>query len=220
MTAQVGDTLYSPAAQKAILRRQLRATRMRLTPAQCRGAARRITLRLLRLLPSLRPGGVLALYLSAGSEVPTDALCRSLLRRGWRLAVPHIQSAGRMHFVRMNPHSRTRPAPHRTRQLAGRQVRLPRRALGLMLLPVLGFDAQGRRLGAGGGYYDRYLAARPGRRRPRLIGLAYACQQTVALPQEAWDQPLDLLCSERRLHRIPSTRRLSDLGNGREGLPL
>ena len=45
----------------------------------------------------------------------------------------------------------------------------------VLLVPCLGFDAQRYRLGYGGGYYDRTLAAQP---RPLTVGIAYACQQT------------------------------------------
>ena len=61
-------------------------------------------------------------------------------------------------------------------------------------MPLLGFDAQGGRLGQGGGYYDSTFAFRRLRqhwKKPRLVGLAFACQQVQTLPHEAWDVRLD-----------------------------
>ncbi len=66
--------------------------------------------------------------------------------------------------------------------------------LDLILTPLVAFDAAANRLGMGGGYYDRTLAFRRHRhhwQRPRLLGIAYACQQVATLPQRPWDIPLN-----------------------------
>jgi 5-formyltetrahydrofolate cyclo-ligase len=73
-------------------------------------------------------------------------------------------------------------------------------ALDHVLLPLVGFDGRGHRLGTGGGYYDRSFAFRHGAlRKPRLVGIGYACQQVDALPAADWDVPLDLIATERGL---------------------
>jgi 5-formyltetrahydrofolate cyclo-ligase len=64
----------------------------------------------------------------------------------------------------------------------------------VILMPLLGFDAQGTRLGYGGGYYDRTLAKLT--KKPRLIGLAFADQELDAIPREAHDVPLDAIVTE------------------------
>jgi 5-formyltetrahydrofolate cyclo-ligase len=64
----------------------------------------------------------------------------------------------------------------------------------LLLVPCLGFDAQRLRLGYGGGYYDRTLAAlRP---RPYAAGVAFECGRVAALPREAHDIALDAILTE------------------------
>ena len=73
-----------------------------------------------------------------------------------------------------------------------------------VLLPLLGFDHQGFRLGQGGGYYDRALASLRFRR-PLLVGLAYDCQRVEVVPREAWDQPLDAVVTPTRIYRFNST---------------
>lgn len=64
----------------------------------------------------------------------------------------------------------------------------------VIVVPLLGFDAQGTRLGYGGGYYDRTLAILT--KRPRLIGYAFACQEIASVPREPHDIPLDAVVTE------------------------
>ena len=64
----------------------------------------------------------------------------------------------------------------------------------VVIMPLLGFDARGTRLGYGGGYYDRTLAAMA--KKPRLVGLAFAAQELDRIPREAHDVPLDAIVTE------------------------
>lgn len=64
----------------------------------------------------------------------------------------------------------------------------------VILMPLLGFDKRGTRLGYGGGYYDRTLERLS--KRPRLVGLAFAAQELEDIPREAHDVPLDIVVTE------------------------
>ncbi len=64
----------------------------------------------------------------------------------------------------------------------------------IVIMPLLGFDGRGTRLGYGGGYYDRTLAAMA--KKPRLIGLAFAAQELDRIPRETHDVPLDAIVTE------------------------
>lgn len=68
-----------------------------------------------------------------------------------------------------------------------------------LLVPLLAVDADGYRLGYGGGYYDRTLGALRARRRVLAIGVAFEAQRVVHLPRTADDQRLDWLLTETRL---------------------
>lgn len=68
--------------------------------------------------------------------------------------------------------------------------------LDLVVLPLVGFDRAGNRLGMGAGWYDRSLAFREHQAAPRLIGAAFALQQIASLHAEPWDVPLDAVCTE------------------------
>jgi 5-formyltetrahydrofolate cyclo-ligase len=70
----------------------------------------------------------------------------------------------------------------------------PRAEPDIVLMPLLGFDKQGTRLGYGGGYYDRTLARMS--KKPKLIGLAFAAQELDVIPREAHDVPLDAIVTE------------------------
>lgn len=65
----------------------------------------------------------------------------------------------------------------------------------VMLMPLLGFDRHGTRLGYGGGYYDRTLARLS--KKPRLIGFAFALQEFDQIPRQAHDVPLDAVVTEK-----------------------
>jgi 5-formyltetrahydrofolate cyclo-ligase len=64
----------------------------------------------------------------------------------------------------------------------------------VILMPLLGFDKHGNRLGYGGGYYDRTLESLS--KRPRLIGFAFAAQAFDFVPREPHDVPLDAVVTE------------------------
>jgi 5-formyltetrahydrofolate cyclo-ligase len=65
----------------------------------------------------------------------------------------------------------------------------------VIVMPLLGFDSRGTRLGYGGGYYDRTLAKLG--KRPRLIGLAFSVQEISEIPHEPHDIPLDAVVTEK-----------------------
>ena len=75
----------------------------------------------------------------------------------------------------------------------------------VILMPLLGFDKRGTRLGYGGGYYDRTLERLS--KRPRLVGVAYAAQELEDIPREAHDIPLDTVITEkgaRHFEHVPA----------------
>jgi len=68
----------------------------------------------------------------------------------------------------------------------------------ILLVPLLGFDRTGHRLGYGAGYYDRTLAELRGQRSVLALGLAFDVQEVPEVPAEANDQALDMVITERR----------------------
>jgi 5-formyltetrahydrofolate cyclo-ligase len=67
---------------------------------------------------------------------------------------------------------------------------------------MLAFDERGRRLGQGGGYYDRTLEKLRGEEPVFVLGLAFAAQEVEKLPAETHDQPLDAVLTEAGFRRF------------------
>ena len=197
MTAQAGDT---PDSQRARLRRQARAARRELSPTDKRAAseaAARSAIRLIRLRHARR----VAAYIHHASELSTAPLLHSMAQEGVAVHLPVIASDGRMLFrhwqggpLRTGAYGIPRPAEGPA---------IFRGALDIVFLPLVGFDAFGTRLGAGGGYYDRWLAGRRGNR-PLLCGYAFGVQEFAQLPRAAWDVPIDAVITERGFRRLPA----------------
>ncbi len=177
------------------LRRQLRQTRRALAPQAQRQAARRLY-RQLAQHPLFRRAKHLALYLPNDGEIDPRPLLRAAQRRGKATYLPVLNPWPRtkMVFQRVRRHEALKanrfgipePRHNRTQQ---RKVW----ALDLVLLPLVGFDRCGGRLGMGGGFYDRSLAYRGMRKnwhKPTLLGLAHECQQVDQLTLASWDVPL------------------------------
>lgn len=183
------------ASAKSKLRSDVRALRRALSPAHRGAAAFRAARHFIRNRKLSRARRI-AVYLAVGSELDTRPLIDALLDAHRQLFVPKVRDAGTMHLVRMRSDTSLRRGRHGIAAPGKLTPRALPRALDVILVPLLAFDAQGRRLGSGGGYYDRLLAQRQGSR-PLLVGYAYAMQQLAAVPEEVWDRRLDAVITER-----------------------
>lgn len=192
--------------QRRSLRRQLRDARRALSPIQQREASRALARRLGTSMLFLRSRH-LALYLANDGEIDPQSLLHKARRLGKHCYLPVISGwpRQRMHFQRLTANTRWHINRFGIREpVPNQRLQVPAWRLQLILLPLVGFDAQGNRLGMGGGFYDRALAWRHVRQRwhgPRLVGLAHQCQQVAQLPSQAWDIPLDLIASDCQLIR-------------------
>jgi 5-formyltetrahydrofolate cyclo-ligase len=186
------------------IRRRLRKRRAELTAAQRAAAARAIAAHI-AATRWLRGGRSIGLYVSIGAEVPTDTLRALAARRHCPVYLPSIVDYRyhRMVFARddgaltsINRLGIPEPAALRI---------VPVRALSVVLLPVLGFDRHGTRLGTGGGYYDRIFAYRRHRHswhRPLLIGIAFQCQLVPLIERSSHDVPLDAVVTEAGISKF------------------
>lgn len=187
---------------RAQLRRKLRQQRRALTPAAQRNAAQALY-RQLAQHPLFRRARHIALYLANDGEIDPHLLIAAAHARGKQVYLPVLKSWPRtsMMFQRIDMRERLAgnrfgiPEPRRDHK---RQRKVW--ALDLILLPLVGFDRHGGRLGMGGGFYDRSLAYRAQRNnwhKPTLLGLAHDCQQVDRLPMASWDMPLDATVTDR-----------------------
>ena len=198
-TASAGSAI--PIRMKAALRKQMRSQRRSFSAAEHRRRSM-LAAKAVAGLPMFRAGKRVALYLPFDRETDTSALVAAARRRGVRIFVPVIVD-------RRHARIRFYPLDRRTRSgvfgisVPSRLTRaVPPRWLDLIVIPLVGVDAQGRRLGMGGGFYDRALEFRRRRGRwpgPRLVGLAFDCQRTESRFAENWDVSLDALATESGL---------------------
>lgn len=187
------------AAARQDLRRRLRARRDALPQTERRLAAQAVADSLARSR-WLRPGRRVGLYFATGSELDTLPTLRLAIERGCTLWLPRItrSSDARMCFAPL-----TGSTPLKVNRYGivepDTPLRLRASELELILMPLVGVDERGHRLGMGAGYYDRLLAFRLRRkiwRGPTLVGLGYAMQKVAKIPAAPHDVPLDALVTE------------------------
>ena len=190
------------------LRRLLRKARRALSTREQREAARGLY-RQLAQHPLFRRARHISLYLPTDGEIDPRLLLREAQRRGKHTYLPVLSAwpRTRMVFQRIRPGEKLEP--NRFRILEPRVNLAAQRkvwALDLVLLPLVGFDTEGGRLGMGGGFYDRslaYLARRQSWRKPTLLGLAHECQKVGKLNQASWDVPLQGTVTDRAWYFAP-----------------
>ena len=203
---RIGDAAFSVYAfamsSKSELRQQLRQRRAAILHTQRHAAALHAAAHFARL-PALRHAHRVALYLEYGSELGTRPLLEWLWGCGFEVCVPRLR-AGAMHFVRLQPATRTRLNGYGIAEPVGRCLRRSVRSVDIVVMPLTAFDRLGNRLGTGGGYYDRALAAPRALRKPLRVGYAYALQQVDRIPAEAWDLRLDVVVTEQGAMQWPT----------------
>lgn len=189
-TAAAAPAADEAKAAKSALRRHLKAERASLDGAGKRERDRRIGEQVLAWWRRTRPP-LLAVYWPLSGEPDLSETYARLAQEGAALALPVVvKRHAALAFAAWTPGEAMEvdtmgiavPAALRT------VARPP-----ALLVPCLGFNEQGYRLGYGGGFYDRTLAPGP---RPATLGIAYACQQ-VAFAADAHDLPLDAVITER-----------------------
>jgi 5-formyltetrahydrofolate cyclo-ligase len=152
-----------------------------------------------------QPGAVVAGYVPIGSEIDPRPLMRELEALGWRTAFPRTpprQTPGTLAFHACPIDGPFQPSPWRVPQ-PGPDT--PTVRPDLILVPLLGFDRDGGRIGQGQGHYDRCLQALRAQAPVVAVGLAFSVQEVTALPLEPHDQPLDWIVTEKAAYRASGT---------------
>ncbi len=184
---------------KASLRKAMRAARRRhvaALPDSTRALLFRIPpAPLAALVPD---GATIGLYRAGPDEAPAQGYARHFLDRGHPIALPRFATRdASMEFARhTDPHAESdlETGPFGLLQpVADADVLTP----DVVIVPLIGFTADGGRLGQGGGHYDRWLAAHPD---AVAIGLAWDSQLMADLPHEPHDRTLAAVVTPTRLY--------------------
>jgi 5-formyltetrahydrofolate cyclo-ligase len=188
--------------KKAVLRRMVLARRSRISPSERTAAGRAASLRVIEHPIVATARNVLG-FASFGAEIPTDELLEELLRRGVKLCLPYVGETGTMDVAVVSSLEELVPGYRGIREPATRES-VAKADLDVAVVPGVAFDSGGRRLGHGGGFYDRYLAELP-RSVPR-IGLCFDLQVVDVVPAAEHDQSVDYIVTEARTIECESRR--------------
>jgi 5-formyltetrahydrofolate cyclo-ligase len=189
------------STEKTDLRRRLRTRRNALSAEERRLAARRLASNVAgtRFFLTCRR---IACYLPNDGEIDTRDVIEHIgrLRKTCYLPVLSRLSHDRLWFARIKPD--TEFAPNRF-GIPEPLAKARAQELDLILMPLVGFDDRGNRLGMGGGYYDRsleFLRHRRHWRKPHVLGLAYDFQRVNGLAPDPWDIPLQGVVTEQAVY--------------------
>jgi len=183
------------SAWRKLERRRLLQARQAVSAEQLAQCRARIDMHLQRAFPEL-VHGVIAFCWPYRGEYDARHFIAQLRRSGVIAALPVVVAPGSpLIFRKWYPGIAMRdgplgiPYPDHSEALTPDNV----------LLPMLGWDAAGYRLGYGGGYFDRTLAALE--KRPRVVGIAYELQYLETIQPQPHDVPVDFVVTERGVYR-------------------
>lgn len=183
------------------LRAALRAQRQQLTQQQ-QQSHQQAAIKALSASGLINPGSRVAVYLAQDGELACDQLIESLWALPCLVYLPIIDSATKT--LRFGLYqANTQLAPNKfgiLEPIINRPAdEINANQCDSAIVPLVGFDAQGHRLGMGGGFYDRSFAfkCQQPNAKPRMIGWAHACQQVEQLDTQPWDVPLDAIITEQ-----------------------
>jgi 5-formyltetrahydrofolate cyclo-ligase len=190
------QTLDPQAPTKAALREAALGRRNALDAVFRAKASAEIAERAAGLLARYHPHCVAA-YLPIGSECDTRQIIDAARASGADIVLPAL--VGRSHIV-FRLHRVGDPLVTGGFGTSSPGDGAPEIEPDLMIMPLVGFDATGARLGYGRGYYDAAIGRM--RRRPVLIGIGFSVQKTGRIPAESHDIHLDWIVTEGNAHEL------------------
>ncbi|MEM6475219.1 MAG: 5-formyltetrahydrofolate cyclo-ligase [Pseudomonadota bacterium] len=152
------------------------------------------------LLAKISTQASIGLYHATGAEAPASGYAKHFHEAGHTIALPHFSAANAAMTFREHsdpfgesdlvtgPFDLCQPTPDAA-------AIIPE----VLFVPLIGFTAEGDRLGQGGGHYDRWLTEHPGR---MTIGLAWDVQLCESLPVEPHDIALDAIVTPTRIYGL------------------
>lgn len=191
---------------KTLLRQELRQRRRALSPPQQAQASALLLRHLLQFSAFMR-GRHVALYIANDGEINPEPIAQRLWQMGKRCYLPvlHPSKVRELWFVEFTPNTTLIPNHFGIPEPDHRHAhKMPAHLLDVVLMPLVGFDRRGARLGMGGGFYDTTFAFKQQKpaSKPVLIGLAHSCQEVESLSADNWDIPLAAIATEKEVLQI------------------
>lgn len=141
-------------------------------------------------LPVFESANTVMVYLSFKNEADTRGIISEALRRGKTVLVPSVNGDEILPCV-LGEHCSLRKGSFGIDEPQSREIW--QSAIDLCIVPGLGFDLRGGRIGFGKGYYDRFLK----KHTCKKLGAAYSCQIRDNVFAEEHDIPMDIIVTER-----------------------
>ncbi len=195
--------------EKGRIRAEVKRRRKEASDEQLHMDSRMITERVASL-PQWGEADLLLAYVDAKREVETRLLMQKAWKSGKRVAAPRVDDRGIMHYYYLDSLDDLEPGsfgiqePKKDRPLCAEET-------GLLLMPGVAFDESCRRIGYGGGYYDRYLELHPAL---TPVALAFEFQVFEEIPGEWHDICPEMIVTEKRILRPEekSMKTLEEIG--------
>lgn len=196
MSGQEPAVSTSVEAEKSALRHRLLAARDAAGPLEEASAA---VCRRLASLPELAGREVVLGYAAQAREISVDAALRRLLGAGTTVCLPWVEGV-RLGLGAVGDLDRdVAPGWRGIREPRHPRQPVPPHAVELVIVPGVGFDVAGNRLGYGGGHFDRLLGRL--RRGVPVIGVALEDQVVTRIPVADHDRPVDVVLTPERTLR-------------------
>ena len=198
-SSQTSQTAHT----KSALRSELRSRRKALSITQ-QAHASLLLLRQLMQLPQFMRARHVALYIANDGEIDPAPVAQQLWKMDKHCYLPVLRPDKNkaLWFVEYTPDAALTKNRFGIPEPDFRQHhKLPAQRLDVVLMPLVGFDRSGARLGMGGGFYDTTFAFKQKNNagKPYLIGLAHSCQEVDSLATDAWDIPLFAIATEQEI---------------------
>lgn len=140
--------------------------------------------------PSFIKAKSIGIYVSFRNEVETINLIKEMIDKK-NISVPKVVN-DKMEFYHISSFNELSKSDFGILEPNNNQL-VPKNKIDLLIVPMVGYDSKGNRLGYGGGYYDRYLMDYHG----DVIGLAFSLQEVSELPVESFDLPIKAIINEK-----------------------
>jgi 5-formyltetrahydrofolate cyclo-ligase len=189
------------AQAKASLRREALARRANVDPQTREAFAAGLATKGVEIARRVGAFRVSA-YWPMGAEADTRYLLQALAYHEFTTCLPAVVGRGRPLVFR---HWKSGdPMVEGAMRVAEPSTAAPEVEPGLLFVPLAAFDRRGHRLGYGAGHFDCTLSWLRIKSPVVAVGVGFACQEIAAVPEEAHDQPLDLIVTETELIRCPA----------------
>ncbi len=183
--------------RRSELRQRLRLDRRQFDGALRLRAEAQLSEHLLRC-PEVAAAGHLTAYRAIRGEVSIDGVIATMMGQGKTVSIPRVVGE-HLEFVPCTDAQQTQPGSFGIAEPIGGEP-IPFASHQVALVPLVAFDRSGRRLGQGGGFYDRAIAGAT--RPPFLVGVAFELQRVSEVPSEPWDMALDAVVTEAGFFRF------------------